>query len=100
MDAQRLIPASGVYAVKAWLPAEETWFKGMMNIGSRPTFDGVGIHLEVNVIDWTGDLYGHEVRVEFVDRIRDEIKFDGVEALLRQLNLDRERCTALLQGVT
>ncbi|MGB1375640.1 MAG: riboflavin kinase [Rhodothermales bacterium] len=44
-------------------------------------------------------MYGHEVRVEFVRRIRDEVKFDGKEALLKQLNLDRERCRALLRGL-
>lgn len=99
VDPKRLVPSSGVYAVKVWLPGQEAWMAGMMNIGSRPTFDGDGTHLEVNVFDWSGDLYGREVRVEFVHRIRDEVKFDGKEALLKQLKLDRERCTALLQGL-
>lgn len=99
LDPRRLIPSSGVYAVKTWLPDTEAWLPGMMNIGIRPTFDGDGVHLEVNVIDWSGDLYGHEVRVEFFRRIRDEVKFDGKEALLKQLNLDRERCRALLRGL-
>lgn len=95
-DPAKLVPARGVYAVRVHLPDEGTPRAGMMNIGQRPTFDGEGLHLEVNVIDWTGDLYGREVRVEFVERVRDEQKFDGVEALIRQLNADRDRCRTLL----
>lgn len=95
-DPAKLVPARGVYAVRVHLPDEGTPRAGMMNIGQRPTFDGQGLHLEVNVIDWAGDLYGREVRVEFVERVRDERKFDGVEALIRQLNADRDRCRTLL----
>ncbi len=100
VDPLRLVPAIGVYAVKTWIPGENRWLPGMMNIGRRPTFEGEGRHLEVNIIDWSGDLYGDEVRVEFVQRIRDEVKFDGIDALLRQLKLDKDRCSALMQGVT
>lgn len=98
-DPLKLVPAVGVYAVRTFIAGSDQMLPGMMNIGRRPTFEGDGIHLEVNIIDWSGDLYGSEVRVEFVERIRDEQKFDGVEALLRQLNRDRERCRALLQEV-
>ena len=65
----------------------------------RPTFESNGLHLEVHVLDWSGDLYGREVRVEFVDRVRNEQKFDDVDALVRQLNMDRDRCNALLKAV-
>jgi riboflavin kinase/FMN adenylyltransferase len=99
VDPKKIAPAVGVYAVRVFIPGREKMLPGMMNIGRRPTFDGEGIHLEVNIIDWTGDLYGGEVRVEFVERIRNERKFSGVEELLKQLNLDRERCRALLQEV-
>lgn len=95
-DESKLVPARGVYAVRVHLPDDATPRAGMMNIGHRPTFGGTGIHLEVNVLDWSGDLYGREVRVEFVERVRDEQKFDGVEALIRQLNADRDRCRTLL----
>jgi riboflavin kinase/FMN adenylyltransferase len=54
----------------------------------------------VNILDWTGDLYGREVRVEFVARIRDEQKFSGPEELVTQLNRDRQRCRALLEDVS
>lgn len=95
-DGFKLVPARGVYAVRVHLPDEATPRAGMMNIGNRPTFGGQEVHLEVNVLEWTGDLYGREVRVEFVERVRDEQKFDGVEALIRQLNADRDRCRMLL----
>ena len=98
-DGRKIVPARGVYAVRTWLPDEQTPRMGMMNIGHRPTFDGDGLHLEVNVLDWSGDLYGRELRVEFVERVRDEVKFDGVEALIEQLNKDRDRCRQLLSKV-
>lgn len=98
-DGRKIIPARGVYAVRVMLPDEEVARMGMMNIGHRPTFDGDGLHLEVNVLDWSGDLYGRELRVEFVERVRDERKFDGVDALVEQLNADRDRCRALLSKV-
>ena len=72
----------------------------MMNIGRRPTFDGVDIHLEVHLLDWSGDLYEREVRVEFVQRIRNEQKFDSVDGLIQQLNKDRDRCSALLRDLS
>lgn len=100
VDSLKIIPQNGVYAVQVFIPERSSALPGMMNIGRRPTFEGEGRHLEVNIIDWSGDLYGHEVRVEFVERIRNEQKFDGVEALIRQLKEDRERCSALLQGIS
>jgi len=99
-DARKVIPLKGVYAVRVILPGDDTPAPGMMNIGYRPTFDGSGLHLEVNILDWTGDLYGREVRVEFVARIRDEQKFSGPEELVTQLNRDRQRCRALLEDVS
>ncbi|MDA0874299.1 MAG: bifunctional riboflavin kinase/FAD synthetase [Bacteroidetes bacterium] len=95
-EVSKLLPGRGVYAVRVSLPGGGPLKAGMMNIGHRPTFEGKGLHLEVNVLDWSGDLYGREVRVEFVERVRDERKFDGVEALIRQLNDDRDRCRQLL----
>ena len=100
LSTDKLIPGLGVYAVMTQLPGESFSRPGMMNIGRRPTFDGTGLHLEVNVLDWSGDLYEHEVRVEFVERIRDEQKFDGIDALLKQLNADRDRCRALLRDIS
>lgn len=95
-EIRKVVPGRGVYAVRVRLD-DGSIHRGMMNIGSRPTFDGVGLHLEVFLLDFEGDLYGREVRVEYVVRIRDERKFDGIEALVRQLNRDRVRCRAALR---
>ncbi|MDE2995190.1 MAG: bifunctional riboflavin kinase/FAD synthetase [Bacteroidota bacterium] len=97
VDGRKVLPAGGVYAVRVWLPEDPSPRMGMMNIGHRPTFDSNGLHLEVNVLDWSGDLYGREVRVEFVERVRNEQKFKGIVALVRQLNADRDRCRSLLK---
>lgn len=93
---RKIIPRRGVYAVYARVPGEERLLSGMMNIGIRPTFAGTEQRLEVHLIDWEGDLYGHQLQVEFVERIRDERKFDGVEQLVEQLYADKVRCSALL----
>lgn len=95
-DDRKVIPDQGVYAVRVRLD-DGSQHDGMMNIGYRPTFGGTGLHLEVHILDWDGDLYGREVKVEYVDRIRSERKFDGIDALVRQLNADRERCRAALR---
>jgi len=96
--SQAVIPGRGVYAVWATLPDAPGRHPAMMNIGIRPTFDGTEEHLEVHVLNWEGDLYGREVRVEFVERIRDEVKFASVDDLIRQLQDDRARCTRLLEN--
>ena len=62
----------------------------MMNIGTRPTFDGRNRTLEVNIFDFDGDLYGQTVLITFVARLREERKFESPEALVQQLKTDRE----------
>ena len=95
-DQRKLIPKKGVYAVTAHLPSQGATRGGMMNIGSRPTFEDEGLHLEVHLFDWKDDLYGQEVRVEFVRHIRNEQQFDSVDALKKQLSRDEVRCKKLL----
>lgn len=99
-DPLKIIPCQGVYAVLVQLQDEPDLRPGMMNIGSRPTFDGTGTHLEVHLLDWSGDIYGREVRVEFVEWVRHEQKFDGPQALIAQLNEDSQRCRLLLRDVS
>lgn len=93
-SANKLIPKDGVYAVH--LKVDDTRHKGMMNIGNRPTFPGSGHSLEVHLFDFEGDIYNKKVEVEFVDRIRDEQKFDSLDALKMQLDQDRDAAKALL----
>lgn len=97
-EANKLVPANGVYAVLVSLP-DESRYKGMLNIGKRPTFGGTSQTVEVHILQYEGDLYGREVRVEFVERVRNEHKFESADALIAQLKLDRERCTAALKTV-
>ena len=92
----KVIPASGVYAVWARLgsgkadPSEER-MPAMMNIGTRPTFDGTKQTLEVHILDKVGDVYGQVLTVEFVSRLRSERRFDSPEALVKQLKADRAK---------
>ena len=92
----KLIPAAGVYAVWAKLEGEQSPRAAMMNIGMRPTFDGHRQTLEVNILSFDGDLYGQTVQVTFVERLRDERKFDSPEALAVQLERDRDRVNEIL----
>ena len=68
----------------------------MMNIGTRPTFDGHQQTLEVNIFDFDDDLYGREISVSFVQRLRDEKYFDSPEALIHQLRIDSQQAKHIL----
>jgi riboflavin kinase/FMN adenylyltransferase len=81
-----LVPPGGVYAVRVELDGVER--PAVANLGTRPTFDGHRLALEVHVLDWTGDLYGRSLRVGFVARLRDERRFDGVDALRAAIAAD------------
>jgi riboflavin kinase/FMN adenylyltransferase len=88
-DAHKLIPANGVYAVKAYL--KETIYKAMLNIGVRPTVSSNNHRsIEVNIIDFDQDIYDETLRIEFVDKLRDETKFNGIDELITQLTIDKQ----------
>lgn len=91
----KVIPASGAYAVWATL-GDGQQRAAMMNIGTRPTFDGHNRTLEVNILDFNGDLYGQAVTITFVERLREERRFDSPEALVEQLNEDQEQAKRIL----
>lgn len=88
-DSTLLVPKAGVYAVDVTLP-DGSRRRGMLNIGRRPTIaDGDSrTTIEVHIIDFTGNLYGRSVTVEFRKRLRDERQFDSLEALRTQLAAD------------
>ncbi len=96
-DAQ-LLPKNGVYAVRvcvdggAWLPA-------VANLGERPTFDSTRFLIEVHILDFSGDLYGREIEVGFIDRLRDEQGFDGADALVAQIRADVVAARRTLEAV-
>ena len=94
-DPFKLIPASGAYAVWATLDDGQR-HAAMMNIGTRPTFDGQNRTLEVNILGFDGDLYGQTVTITFVTRLREERRFESPEALVEQLKEDKEQVKRIL----
>lgn len=93
-ETYKLIPSNGVYAVKILVRGE--WFKGMMNIGNRPTVEGIGRTQEVNIFDFDSDIYGETLKVEIINYIRPEQKFNGIEALKEQILKDKTTAKAIL----
>lgn len=89
-----LRPAHGVYAVR--VQVDGVTRDGVANYGRRPTFGGGAPLLEVHLLDFEGDLYGRPLAVDLVERIRGERKFDGLDALVRQITADRDAARALL----
>ena len=88
-DSNKLIPANGVYAVDVWSDTGEILRRrAMLNIGTRPTFDGKATTIEVHIPHFEGNLYGSTLTIAFIRKIRDERKFDSPEALVEQLNKD------------
>ena len=86
----KVIPGIGVYAV--WVEVEGERYKGMLYIGDRPTLNnGKDISMEVNILDFSGDIYNDSIRVSFVQYVRGDIKFDSLEELKAQL--EKDRCT-------
>jgi riboflavin kinase/FMN adenylyltransferase len=95
IDPFKLLPANGVYAVNVTL--NDGVFKGMMNIGVRPTVEGAGDRtVEVNIFRLDRDLYGEPITVRLRHRLRDEVRFNGLDALKAQLLKDREHAELLL----
>ncbi len=92
----KLVPARGVYAVEATLD-DGSLHAAMMNIGNRPTFNGSSVTLEVNILDYSGDLYGRSLTVAFAARLREERKFPSEAALMEQLQKDREAARRCLE---
>lgn len=93
-DPLKLIPANGVYAVN--VVVRNSQYNGMLSIGTRPTFDNGARSVEVNIFDFDGDIYGENVKLIFKNYLRADQKFDGVDALVQQICLDKARSLELL----
>jgi riboflavin kinase/FMN adenylyltransferase len=89
--------AHGIYAVVAWVDGRD--FPAVASFGTRPTVDDGPPLLEVHLLDFDGDLYGREMEVEFIERIRDELKFDSIPTLVAEMTRDKERARAILESV-
>ena len=86
----KLVPGRGVYAVDVEVLGRT--FRGMTNIGTRPTVGGVTTSIETHILDFDEDIYGLPLRITFLRRLRDEVHFPSLKALKHQLEIDREAC--------
>ncbi len=93
-NRDKLLPPPGIYAVRGVL--RRGTFKGALHLGPRPTFQGSSSTVELHLMDFEGDLYGEEVRVDFVQRIRGVEPFSSVEALVQQMERDVEEARKIL----
>ncbi len=95
---EELLPKPGVYAVK--VKHDGKLYDGACNIGFNPTFKNGTLAVEIHILDFQGDLYGRDLRVYFVERIRDEQVFTGVDELTRAIGADIAACRKKLSSVT
>jgi riboflavin kinase/FMN adenylyltransferase len=93
-NPHKIVPKQGVYLVKSNL--EDRVIYGMMNIGTKPTFDITMPSIEVHFFDWDGDLYGQVVQVELLKWVREEQKFGSVEELQAQIQADEQYCRSYI----
>lgn len=89
------IPANGVYA--CWVVRDGARHAAVVNIGVRPTFGASTRTIEAHLLDFDDDLYGESIALHFVERIREERRFEGIDALVAQIASDRDRAAAILE---
>jgi riboflavin kinase/FMN adenylyltransferase len=94
-EAYKLVPGDGVYAVKVIVRGNE--FNGMLNIGKRPTVDGLNRKIEVHIIGFNNDIYTEKISIIFYEKIRDEKKFKSLDHLKIQLQKDKETILNVLE---
>jgi riboflavin kinase/FMN adenylyltransferase len=88
IDKQKICPKNGVYFVKVKVGGN--FFNGMMNIGMRPTVNGIKKQIEVHILNFNEDIYGEDIEVHFYDRKREEKNFSSLDELKQQLSLDKK----------
>jgi riboflavin kinase/FMN adenylyltransferase len=94
---RRLAPLHGIFAVRVH-GVEEAPLRGVASLGTRPTVGGVHTLLEVHVFDFSADLYGREIEVEFVAKLRDEEHFPTLDALVEQIHRDAAQARRILNA--
>ena len=90
-ESYKLIPANGVYVINAIY--DGIVYKGMLNIGVRPTVDGTFRTIEANIFDFEKEIYGEDLTVELLHYLRPEQKFSGLDALIEQIKIDKENAS-------
>ncbi len=93
-DPEKMLPREGIYAVHGWVRGER--LPGLLHLGPRPTFAGFAPSVELWLMDWSGDIYGDRVRVEFVERIRGILPFTSPDALVQAMHADARRGREIL----
>ena len=96
VDPQQALPPDGVYAT--WAYIDDSAYQTMTNIGRRPTFDNGEHTVEVYLLDYHGDLYGQELRIDIVERLRNEERFDTADELKKQVAEDVKQGRAILNS--
>lgn len=94
-NPELVVPGAGVYAVRLYW--DGTGYDGVANVGKRPTFGGTESVVEAHVLDFSGDLYGKELSVDFIERLRAEQKFDGVGSLIAAIQKDIDSAREILE---
>jgi riboflavin kinase/FMN adenylyltransferase len=95
-DKYKLIPGDGIYTVK--IKYDDKTFDGMLSIGNNPTIEGKGRSIEVNIFGFDNNIYNQELTIYFIDRLRDEMKFNNLEELKDQLIKDEENSHRILNS--
>lgn len=96
--SDKIIPGNGTYAASIKMKDNIVHY-GMLNIGKNPTFDGKERSIEMNIFDFNGDLYGEVVTIEFFEKIRDVVKFDSADSLIKQIKIDENRIRNIFKDV-
>ncbi|WP_113663792.1 bifunctional riboflavin kinase/FAD synthetase [Pedobacter nanyangensis] len=99
-ETYKLIPGDGIYAVTVEMGEEKNpeVYRGMAYIGQRPTINGMTRNIEVNIFDFNREIYGQNIKMNFLAFLREDVKFTGLEALTKQLQKDKEDTLAFFAG--
>ena len=96
--SNKLIPSVGVYTVLVHVAGKQ--WKGILNIGHRPTLNnGTDLSIEVHILDFEGDIYHQKIRIEFIQFLRSEMKFDSIDELVLQIQKDKEEATKVINSL-
>ena len=97
INKQKVIPKKGVYYTNVKI--NEKIFKGITSVGNNPTVNGQELTVETYILDFNNDIYGKEINIYFIDRIRDEIKFNDIHELIEQLKKDKKFAEENSEGI-
>ena len=101
-ETYKLIPGDGIYAVTVEMGEEQNpeTYRGMAYIGQRPTINGMTRNIEVNIFDFDREIYGQNIKMNFLAFLRHDVKFTGLEALKLQLQNDKDDTLAFFEGIS